>query len=121
MLYIFKFDFPTGRPIPDVKSITLWVSDGISLAFSVKIISYPKPLFTLLFENRTEINGLEDRLAMNAANHFTLYIYKTTIDQIDYGTYYLHINNTFGEAIVDVYILQPGENYFTFLYLLLNK
>ncbi|XP_078334109.1 neural cell adhesion molecule 1-A-like isoform X2 [Crassostrea virginica] len=97
------------RPIPDVKNITLWVSDGISLAFSTKIIAYPKPRFTLMFENRTELNGIEDRLAVNAANHFTLYLYKTTIDQIDYGTYYLHINNTFGEAIVYVYILQPEK------------
>lgn len=98
-----------------MKNITLWVSDGISLAFSTKIIAYPKPRFTLMFENRTELNGIEDRLAVNAANHFTLYLYKTTIDQIDYGTYYLHINNTFGEAIVYVYILQPGENYSTFV------
>ncbi|XP_078334124.1 kin of IRRE-like protein 3 isoform X2 [Crassostrea virginica] len=97
------------RPISDMRNITLWVSDGVSLAFSTKIIAFPKPRYTLMFGNGMQLNGIGDSMAVNSVNNFTLYFYKTTVSQIKYGTYYLHINNSFGETTVNVNVQPQRE------------
>ena len=101
--------FFSGRPISDMSNISLMVSDGVSLAFSTKIIAFPKPRYALMFENGMKINGIGDSMAVNSVNNFTLYFYKTTVNQINYGTFYLHINNTFGATTVYVNVLPQSE------------
>ena len=92
-----------------MRNITLWVLDGVSLAFSTKIIAFPKPRYALMFGNGMKLNGIGDSMAVNSVNNFTLYFYKTTVNQIKYGTYYLHINNSFGETTVNVNVLPQSE------------
>ena len=99
----------TGRPIPDVRNHTIWVDEDIIFAFSTKIIAYPEPRYALLFENGLQPNGIRDSMTMNTVNNFTLYFYKTTVQQTDYGTYNLHINNTFGETTVYIDVLSQSE------------
>nr|XP_022286587.1 hemicentin-1-like isoform X2 [Crassostrea virginica] len=93
------------RPIPDVRNHTIWVDEDIIFSFSTKIIAYPEPRYALLFENGLQPNGFRYSMTRNTVNNFTLYFYKTTVQQTDYGTYNLHINNTFGETTVYVNVL----------------
>nr|XP_022289527.1 nephrin-like isoform X2 [Crassostrea virginica] len=96
-------------PIPDVRNITLWVDEDNNFAFLTKIIAYPEPRFALLFENGLQPNGIKDSMTMNTVNNFTLYFYKTAVKQTDYGTYNLHINNTFGETTVFINVLMQRK------------
>ena len=105
----------TGGPIPDVRNITLWVDEDNIFAFSTKIIAYPEPRYALLFENGLQPNGIRNSITMNTVNNFTLYFYKTNVQQTDYGEYNLHINNTFGEATVYINVLPQSECYILFL------
>lgn len=93
------------KPKPDRKNITLGVTDQSGIEFSTTVIGYPEPWYALKNENGTTNIKMKDTFTRNAVNNFTIFFNQTTVDQNDYGTYNLTINNTFGETIVIVNVI----------------
>ena len=106
---IYNHFFSTGKPVSEIKNITLGVSDDTGIVFSTTVIAYPKPLYALLYENGTKTRDILDRIVVNAINNFTIHFEKTVVEQADYGFYRLYINNTFGETIVYVTVIPQSK------------
>lgn len=98
-----------GKPITDIRNITLGVSDDKGFAFSTTVIAYPRPHYVVLFGNTTNNNGIWDSMTVNAVNNFTVHLNKTTVKQVDYGTYRLNITNFFGGSTVYVNVVPESK------------
>lgn len=98
-----------GKPITDIRNITLGVSDDQGFAFSTTVIAYPRPRYVVLFGNTTNNNGIWDSMTVNAVNNFTVHLNKTTVKQVDYGTYRLNITNFFGGSTVYVNVVPESK------------
>nr|XP_022327036.1 B-cell receptor CD22-like isoform X1 [Crassostrea virginica] len=97
------------KPTPDVTNITLGISNNSWFIFSTIVIAYPKPNYALLFGNRTKNNEIVDSITVNALNNFTVHFNKLIQEPADYGTYHLHINNTFGETTVFINVVPESK------------
>ena len=95
--------------MPDIKYITLGVSDDKGFAFSTTVIAYPKPSYVVLFENSTSNNGIWNSMTVNAVNNFTVHLNKTTVKQTDYGTYHLTITNSFGGSTIYINVVPQSK------------
>ena len=105
LLIIRHIIFSTGKPVSEVNTITLGVSDDTGIVFSTTVIAYPKPQYALLFENGTKTRDILDSIDVNAINNFTIHFNKTIINQVDFGLYHLFINNTFGETVIYITVI----------------
>ena len=98
-----------GKPMPDIRNITLGVSDDTGFAFSTTVIAYPKPSYVVLFGNSTSNNEIWNSMTVNAINNFTVHLNKTTVKQDDYGTYHLNITNSFGGSSIYVNVVPQSK------------
>lgn len=105
-----------GKPKPDRKSITLGVTDQSGIEFSTTVISFPEPRYYLKNENGTSNIKMMNTFTRNAVNNFTIHYYQTIVDNNDYGSYNLTINNTFGETIVIVNVI-PQSKYKSYFFI----
>ena len=115
MRFINIYNLFAGKPVSDVKNITIGLQDDTDLAFSTTIIAYPKPQYVLLAEDGIISHGIEHHMTVNSMNNFTIRMNKTDVNQHDYGTYHLYINNTFGETIVQIFVIPQSKTIFSLL------
>ena len=73
------------------------------------MIAYPKPNYALLLGNKTKNNEIVDNITVNALNNFTVHFNKSIQEPADYGTYHLHINNTFGETTIFINVVPVSK------------
>lgn len=102
--------FSAGKPVSDVKNVTFGLADDTDFTFSTTIIAYPKPQCVLLAEDGTISNRIGLSMTINSMNNFTINMNKTDVKQADYGTYHLHINNTFGGTIVQILVVPQSKS-----------
>ena len=95
--------------MPDVNNKTLGVSDEKGFAFSTSVIAYPQPRYVVLFGNSTNYNGIGNTMTVNAINNFTVHINKTNVKQADYGTYQIHVTNSFGGSTIYVNVVPQSK------------
>lgn len=107
--YMYNKTWLVGKPKPDRKSITLGVTDQSGIEFSVMVIGYPEPQYDLKNENGTTNIKMKVTFTRNAINNFTIHFNQTNVVQNDYGSYYLSINNTFGETMVMVNVIPQSK------------
>lgn len=93
------------RPRVNDPNITLGVTDATGIEFSTTVIAFPKPQYSLEYENGTKNKKMISSLKVNAVNMFTLHFNQTLIEQEDFGTYYLHITNALGNTTVLVNVI----------------
>lgn len=94
-----------GKPKPDSKNITRGVTDSTGIEFFATIIAYPQPVYKLKNPDGTNNIKMTKKLTVNAVNNFTICFNQTNIQQDDFGTYQLLLNNSFGNETVFVNIL----------------
>lgn len=63
----------------------------------------------LLAEDGKIKNGTVHNMTVNAVNIFTIYLATTTLQQGDYGTFVIFINNTFGETSIYVNVIPQSK------------
>lgn len=84
------------KPRSCCTNITLGVTDATGIEFSVIVVAYPEPQYELQFENGTINNQMTGSITSNSVNNFTIQFNQTDVEQSDYGTYRLKVNNSFG-------------------------
>lgn len=103
------FNITSGKPTSEINNITLGASADKGFALSTTVIAYPKPHYVLLDEDGKIKNGIVHKMTVNAMNIFTIQLTKTTLEQDDYGTFVIFINNTFGETSIYVNLIPQSK------------
>lgn len=85
------------------------MTDATGIEFSTTVIAFPKPQYSLEYENGTKNKKMISSLKVNAVNMFTLHFNQTLIEQEDFGTYYLHITNALGNTTVLVNVIPESK------------
>lgn len=102
-----NFNYVTGKPKPDVMSITLGVTDNTGIDFSVTVIAYPEPQFELIQQNKT--NNMKNSITRNDVYNFTFRYKKIIVRQDDYGTYHLMVSNPFGVVTIFIHVIPQSK------------
>lgn len=63
-----------------------------------------------MYANGTKNNQMMGSIIRNAINKFTYHFNQTVVNQDDYGTYHLVIQNDFGAEIIFVNVLPQSKS-----------
>lgn len=85
------------------------MTDTTGIEFSSIIIAYPKPQYELQYENGSKNNQMMHCVTMNAVYNYTIRYNQTVVNQGDYGTFHLIVNNSYGETTVYVNVIAQSE------------
>lgn len=85
------------------------MTDTTGIEFSSTIIAYPKPQYELQYENGSKNNQMMDSVITNAVYNYTILYNQTVVNQDDYGTFYLRVNNSYGETTVYVNVIAQSK------------
>lgn len=108
-IFTFQHATSSGKPTSDINNITVGVSEDTGFVFSTIVIAYPKPYYVLLSEDGKRKNDILYNMTENAVNNFTIHFTKTTVEQDDYGTFVVYINNTFGKTSIYVKVIPQSK------------
>lgn len=90
--------------------MTLGVTDTTGIEFSVIVVAYPEPQYELQFENGTKNSQMTGSITSNSVNNFTIQFNQTAVEQSDYGTYRLRVNNSFGYTTLFLNVIPQSKS-----------
>lgn len=90
------------------------MTDTTGIEFSTTILAYPEPHYELRYENGTQNLKMVDSITRHSLYNFTIHFNQTMVEQSDYGTYILVLNNLFGEDFVYVNVIPQSKYYVMF-------
>lgn len=99
-----------GKPRSYYTNVTLGVTDATGIEFSVIVVAYPKPQYELQFENGTKNSQMTGSITSNSVNNFTIQFNQTAVEQSDYGTYRLRVNNSFGYTTLFLNVIPQSKS-----------
>lgn len=99
-----------GKPRSYYTNMTLGVTDTTGIEFSVIVVAYPEPQYELQFENGTKNSQMTGSITSNSVNNFTIQFNQTAVEQSDYGTYRLRVNNSFGYTTLFLNVIPQSKS-----------